>query len=139
MLWVLLTTSVTVLDIAMAVLVTVVPTMREHARPTCPPTCQEVYFLLFGLHARDVLVEGGELVPRFGGVEAQQLGQALLVGRVLNHAQLQGLAELLPEGAVLAGRRRHLRVIILLILLALLVVIYCSPSTTSEDERPKCS
>ena len=43
--------------------------------------------LLALLHAGDVLVQAGQLVTRLGGVEAQQLGQAVAVGGVLQAGQ----------------------------------------------------
>ena len=43
-----------------------------------------------------------QLVAGLAGVEAQQLGQAVAVGRVLDDAQLDGLAELAVELGVLA-------------------------------------
>jgi len=57
-------------------------------------TGQVVDLLLVGLHARHVLVQADHLVARLAGVEAQQLGQAVAVGRVLDDAQLDRLAEL---------------------------------------------
>lgn len=65
------------------------------------PTCQVENLFLTRLHALDVLIQGSELVLRLGGVEAQQLGQAVAVGAVLGDAQLEGLAILVPELGIL--------------------------------------
>ena len=45
------------------------------------------------LHARDVVLERGLLLPALGAVVAQQVGQLGAVGAVLVDAQLQVLAE----------------------------------------------
>eukprot|EP01084_Bolivina_argentea_P057153 104477_1 len=48
-------------------------------------------------HAVNVLLEADELVLVLGGLVAEQLGEAGAVGAVLDHAEAQVLAELLPE------------------------------------------
>lgn len=64
-------------------------------------TCKVVYALLAFLHACNVGVQPNVLCTRLAGLEAQQLGQAHSVLGVLNDAQLDGFAKLLPEGCVL--------------------------------------
>lgn len=52
-----------------------------------------VHVLLVLGHAGDVVSQGGQLITRLGGVEAQQLGKQLAVLRVLVDTELQVLGE----------------------------------------------
>jgi hypothetical protein len=49
------------------------------------------------LHAAQVVGQGDAFLVGLGGAEAQQLGDALLVGVVLADALLEHLAEMLPD------------------------------------------
>ena len=64
-------------------------------------TSQEVDLLLSILHAGDVVVQGDQVRTGLGGVEAEQLGQAVAVAGVLDDSQLDGAAESSGEGGEL--------------------------------------
>lgn len=57
----------------------------------------KVDLVLLLLHALDVLLQAGQRRVAVGRLEAQQLGQAGAVGVVLDDAQLDVGAKLLPE------------------------------------------
>ena len=57
--------------------------------------------LLVLLHAVHVLLQAHQRLGVLGGVHAQQLGQPRPVGRILDDAQLDRAAKLLPECCVL--------------------------------------
>merc|ERR1712100_160048 len=85
-------------------------------------------FLALG-HARDILLEGGEVVTRLGGLETEELRELGAVGGVLVEAEFDGLVELLPEVDVLLvvlgglGRVGSLLLLAFLLLLLLLVAL----------------
>lgn len=57
----------------------------------------EVDLVLLLLHPLHVLLQAGHVLLTVGGLEAQELGQTCAVGVVLDHAQLDVGAKLLPE------------------------------------------
>lgn len=91
-----------------------------HCAPTHPSThlaglpCDVEDGRLPLRHARNVVLEADPLIIRLVGLESQELHQLALVGVVLHHAELDALAELLPEldvrvlfeSAETRGRRR---------------------------------
>merc|ERR1712144_104856 len=66
-------------------------------------TSDVVDVLLLLLHAGNVLLEGGHLLTRLGGMETEKLGELGAVLAVLVDAELEVLAELLVELVVVLG------------------------------------
>merc|ERR1712144_84385 len=66
-------------------------------------TSDVVDVLLLLLHAGNVLLEGGHLLARLGGVEPEKLSELGAVLAVLVDAELEDLAELLVELVVVLG------------------------------------
>mmetsp|Transcript_31131 Transcript_31131/g.52449 ORF Transcript_31131/g.52449 Transcript_31131/m.52449 type:complete len:231 (-) Transcript_31131:897-1589(-) len=64
-------------------------------------TGNEVDLVLAFLHGGDIVVEGAEVARGSGGVEAEEFRDALAVGGVVEHAELEVDAELVVELIVL--------------------------------------